>query len=76
MTVVFAALDIIWVQVHHDLFYNREVKDSERVYCVSLPDWYEEGKYMLWLPMPLVEGCISTVPEIEAGGKPAICSPG
>lgn len=68
MTVAFAALYIILVQVHHDLFYNREVKDSERGYCVSLPDRYGEGKYMFWLPRPLVEEYMSTVPEIEAGG--------
>lgn len=68
MTVAFAALYIILVQVHHDLSYNREVKDADRIYCVSLPDWYAEGKYMLWICRPPFEQIISTVPEIEAGG--------
>ena len=68
MTVAFAALYIILVQVHHDLTYNKDVKDADRIYCVSLPDWYEEGKYMCWLCRPPFEKIISTVPGIEAGG--------
>lgn len=32
MTVAFAALYIILVQVHHDLTYNKEVKDADRIY--------------------------------------------
>lgn len=68
MTVAFAALYIILVQVHHDLTYNKEVKDADRIYCVSLPDWYTEGKYMVWLNRPPFERMISSIPEIEAGG--------
>ncbi len=68
MTVAFAALYIILVQVHHDLTYNKEVKDADRIYCVSLPDWYEQGKYMVWLCRPPFEQIISTASEIEAGG--------
>lgn len=68
MTVAFAALYIILVQVHHDLTYNKEVKDADRIYCVSLPDWYTEGKYMVWLNRPPFERMVSSIPEIEAGG--------
>ena len=68
MTVAFAALYIIMVQVHHDLTYNKEVKDADRIYCVSLPDWYTEGKYMVWLNRPPFEQMLSTLSEIEAGG--------
>ena len=68
MTVAFAALYIILVQVHHDLTYNKGIKDADRIYCVSLPDWYEEDKYMVWLCRPPFEKIISTVPGIEAGG--------
>lgn len=68
MTVAFAALYIILVQVHHDLTYNKEVKDAERIYCVSLPDWYTEGKYMVWLNRPPFEQMITSISEIEAGG--------
>lgn len=68
MTVAFAALYIILVQVHHDLTYNKEVKDADRIYCVSLPDWYTEGKYMVWLNRPPFERMVSSIPEIDAGG--------
>ena len=68
MTVAFAALYIIMVQVHHDLTYNKEVKDANRIYCVSLPDWYTEGKYMVWLNRPPFEQMLTSVSEIEAGG--------
>ncbi len=68
MTVAFAALYVIMVQVHHDLTYNKEVQDADRIYCVSLPDWYEQGKYMVWLCRPPFEQIISTASEIEAGG--------
>lgn len=73
MTVAFAALYIILVQVHHDLTYNKEVKDADRIYCVSLPDWYTEGKYMVWLNRPPFERMVSSIPEIEAEAR-AICS--
>ena len=68
MTVAFAALYIILVQVHHDLSYNRGVKDVERIYCVSIPDWYTEGSCMLWVDRPPFEHIISSDSQIEAGG--------
>lgn len=68
MTVAFAALYIMLVQVHHDLTYNKEIKDADRICCVSLPDWYDAEKYMVWLCRPPFEQIISTVPEIEVGG--------
>ena len=68
MTVAFAAFYIILVQVHHDLSYNRGVKDADRVYIVSLPDWYEEGKYMTWVNRPPFEQLISSCSDIEVGG--------
>lgn len=68
MTAAFAAFYIILVQVNHDLSYNRRVKDADRVYIVSLPDWYEEGKYMTWVNRPPFEQLISSCSNIEAGG--------
>lgn len=68
MTAAFAAFCIILVQVNHDLSYNRRVKDADRVYIVSLPDWYEEGKYMTWVNRPPFEQLISSCSYIEAGG--------
>lgn len=68
ITAAFAAFYIILVQVNHDLSYNRRVKDADRVYIVSLPDWYEEGKYMTWVNRPPFEQLISSCSNIEAGG--------
>lgn len=68
MTAAFAALYIILVQVHHDLSYNRGIKDSERIYVMTLPDWYEEGHYMLWLNRPVQEAIIGNLSSVEAGG--------
>ncbi len=68
MTAAFAALYIILVQVHHDLSYNRSIKDAERIYIVSVPDWYVEGKYLAWVNRPPFEHLISSCPGIEAGG--------
>lgn len=73
MTVAFAALYIILVQVHHDLTYNKEVKDADRIYCVSLPDWYTEGKYMVWLNRPPFERMVSSIPRSRREVR-AICS--
>ena len=36
LAAAFAALYIILVQVHHDLTYNKALKDSDRIYCLSL----------------------------------------
>ena len=35
LTAAFAALYIILVQVHHDLTYNKALKDSDQIYCMS-----------------------------------------
>ncbi len=68
MTVAFAALYIIMVQVHHDFSYNRNLKDHERIYVLTMPDWYTDGNYMYWLNRPMSEHIISSVSAIEAGG--------
>ena len=35
LTAAFAALYIILVQVHHDLTYNKALKDSDRIYVLT-----------------------------------------
>ena len=37
LTAAFAALYIILVQVHHDLTYNKALKDSDRISLALLP---------------------------------------
>lgn len=68
MAMAFAALYIIMVQVSYDLGYNHKVKDSDRIYVVTMPDWYTPGNWMPWMSRPLCEAAISNVPCVEYGG--------
>ncbi len=68
MTAAFAALYVISVQVNHDFSYNKGLKDHERICAVSIPSWYDEGRYMVYLNRPAHEKLISSVSEFEAGG--------
>ncbi len=68
MALAFAALYLILVQIRYDLGYNRNFKDSERIYAVSVPDWYEEGRYMTHLGRPIWEDMIENLPCVECGG--------
>ncbi|MGM9738856.1 MAG: FtsX-like permease family protein [Candidatus Cryptobacteroides sp.] len=68
MAMAFTALYIIMVQVNYDLGYNRKVKDSDRIYIITMPDWYTPGNWMPWMSRPLSEAAISNVPCVECGG--------
>ena len=68
MSMAFAALYIIMVQVNYDLGYNRKIKDSDRIYVVTMPDWYTPGNWMPWMSRPLSEAAIANVPCVECGG--------
>ena len=72
LTADFAALYIILVQVHHDLTYNKALKDSDRIYCLTMPDMFSNNAYMIWVNRPMSEAVISAVPCVEAGGCAAI----
>ena len=65
MTVAFAALYIILVQVHYDLTYNRSIPDSERVYLMTLPK-YNEDKLQSFLCRPHAELLLTENPYVEA----------
>lgn len=68
MTAAFAAMYVIFVQVHHDFTYNHGIKDSDRIYVMTLPDFYEEGKYSVFLNRPPQEKVLATATGIESGG--------
>ena len=53
MAAAFASVFIILVQLRYDFGYNRRIKDAERVYVISVPDWYEDRTYMTWLSRPI-----------------------
>ena len=67
LTAAFAALYIILVQVHHDLTYNKALKDSDRIYCLVKIEQNYAG-YSSYLCRPMGEYVINTSPDIEAGG--------
>ena len=68
MSVAFAAIYLISVQVKHDLSFNRVIPNSENIYRLELPDWYEEGRWSeYWNRQTPDELCYS-IPEIEAAG--------
>ena len=55
LTAAFAALYIILVQVHHDLTYNKALKDSDRIYCLVKVEQNYAGYRILtnwWRPAP------------------------
>ena len=68
MTAAFSALYIMFVQVYHDFDYNHGIKDADRIYIVSLPDWFQDGKYMVNISRPPIEYLINNLTEIECGG--------
>ena len=67
LTAAFAALYIILVQVHHDLTYNKELKDSDRIYVLTKQESRSTG-YSSYLCRPIGEYVVNASPDIEAGG--------
>ena len=72
MAMAFAALYIIMVQVNHDFGYNRKIKDADRIYLITTPDWYTPGNWMPWLSRPLCEAAIDNISCVECGGTCAL----
>jgi len=73
MTVAFASVYVLAVQINYALNYNHGIKDSERVYAITMPSWYEEGKWQSYLSRPACENFIGNIACVEAGG---VCYPG
>ena len=72
MAMAFAALYVIMVQVNFDLGYNKKVKDSDRIYAISMPDWFTPGNWRTTLSRPLCENVINNVSCVECGGTTSI----
>lgn len=68
MTVAFAALYILLVQVHYDLGYNRQIKDVERIYIMATPSWFEQGQYQVNLNRPLQKAILEQAGMVESWG--------
>ena len=67
LTAAFAALYIILVQVHHDLTYNKALKDSDRIYVLTQREINQSG-YSSYMCRPMGEYVLNASPDIEAGG--------
>ena len=67
LTAAFAVLYIILVQVHHDLSFNKALKDSDRIYVLTQKE-INQSEYSSYLCRPLGEYVINSSPDIEAGG--------
>ena len=68
MSVAFAAIYLIMVQVKYDFSYDKVIPDSENIYRLEIPNWWEEGKYMHTWNRQLPDDICAGIPEIEAGG--------
>ena len=69
MAIAFASVYLISVQVKHDLSFNKVIPNSENIYRMELPDWYEEGKWSEYWNRQTPDELCSSVPEIEAAGN-------
>lgn len=66
MTVTFAAIYIIMVQVNYDWNYNSKIKDLDRIFVVTHKDWFDEGKYSVNMSRPVMESLIKQSSMIES----------
>ena len=66
MAVAFAAFYIILVQVNYDLNFNKDIKDSERVFVMSSGSMDgDTDKRQLYFCRPLAELILEASPNIE-----------
>lgn len=66
MTVAFAAIYIIMVQVNYDWNYNSKIKDLDRIFVVTHKDWFDEGKYSVNMSRPVMESLIEQSSMVES----------
>ena len=68
MAVAFTAFYIILVQVNYDLNFNKGIKDSEKVFALSVNAQGEAKYNSLYYCRPLAEKLMQSSPNIEFGG--------
>ena len=69
MAVAFAAVYLIAVQVNFDLSYNRVIRNSERIYRLEHPHWFDEGLWDYSCNRQWPDEVSALCPEIEAAGS-------
>ena len=68
MSVAFAAIYIILVQVNYDLGFNRSIKDADRIYLLATSEWFEPGKFQTYTNRPLSKAMFDASPTVESYG--------
>ena len=66
MTVAFAAIYIILVQINYDWNYNNQIKDVDRIFVAAHKDWQEEGKYDINFCRPIMETLMKQSSVVES----------
>ncbi len=69
MAVAFAAVYLIAVQVKFDLSYNRVIKNSDRIYRLEHPHWFDEGLWDYSWNRQWPDEVSALCPEVEAAGS-------
>lgn len=69
MSVAFAAIYLIMVQVKHDLSYNRVIENSERIYRLEHQSWMDDGSWDYSWNRQVPDEMCAICPEIEAAGS-------
>ena len=69
MAVAFAAVYLIAVQVKFDVSYNRVIKNSERIYRLEHPHWFDEGLWDCSWNRQWPDEVSALCPEVEAAGS-------
>ena len=68
MSVAFATIYVILVQVNYEWNFNKSIKDSDRIFALTQPSWFEEGKFTQYMIRPFAESIISQSPTVESYG--------
>ena len=65
MSVAFAAVYLIMVQVNYDLSYNKGIPNARNIYRLEHRNWSEEGYWDVSWPRQLPDDLCKDIPEIE-----------
>ena len=68
MSVAFAAIYVILVQVNYEWTFNRGIKDGDRIFAITYPSMYSEGKFSQNMCRPYSEAILQQSPTVESYG--------
>ncbi len=68
MSVAFAAIYVILVQVNYEWTFNRGIKDGDRIFAITYPSLYSEGKFSQNMCRPYSEAILQQSPTVESFG--------